>query len=100
MTTASKPRILVVDDDIQIRRALGRVLADRGYEVDQAASGEEAVEKAAAAPPALMVLDLSMPGMSGLDVCRELRSWTGLPIIVLSVNDRSADKVAALDGSG
>lgn len=92
-----KTRVLVVDDDVQIRRALRHVLAARGYDVLLAATGEEAVETAAAEAPELMILDLGLPEMSGLDVCREVRGWSQMPILVLTVNDRSQDKVAALD---
>lgn len=97
LTMSQKTRILVVDDDVQIRRALRQLLAARGYEVDLAATGEEALGMAAASPPGLVVLDLGLPGITGMDVCRELRAWTQVPIIVLSVNDRSVDKVTALD---
>lgn len=89
--------ILVVDDDVQIRRALRHALAARGYDVDLAASGEEALERAAVDPPQMMILDLSLPGISGIEVCRALRTWTALPILVLSVKDRPQDKVMALD---
>ncbi len=90
-------RILVVDDEAQIRRALDSVLAARGYEVSLAESGEEGIVSATHVPPDLVVLDLSLPGMSGLDACRELRRWYAGPILVLSVRDSDADKVSALD---
>lgn len=90
-------RILVVDDETQIRRAIKSILAARGYDVVLASSGEEAVQLAPEAPPDLTILDLSMPGINGLDVCRELRCWTQAPILVLSVHSEVEAKVAALD---
>lgn len=90
-------RLLVVDDDIRIRRALQRAIAARGYDVALAATGEEALALASEAPPDMVILDMALPGISGLDVCRELRTWTQIPILVLSVHDGSDDKVAALD---
>lgn len=97
MSVQLSDRILIVDDDIQIRRALHRALSGSGYPVAVAASGEEALESAAADPPAMIILDLSLPGKSGLDVCRELRGWSKAPILVLSARDRDSDKIAALD---
>lgn len=91
------PRILVVDDDVQIRRALFHALSARDYAVDLAASGEEALERAALNTPDMVVLDLAMPGMDGLETCKELRRWSMVPVLVLSVRDGDADKVAALD---
>jgi two-component system, OmpR family, KDP operon response regulator KdpE len=91
-------RVLVVDDEPQIRRALAINLRARGYQVDLAATGEEALKAAAAAqPPEAVILDLGLPGISGLQVIQGLRGWTQVPIIVLSVREREADKVAALD---
>jgi two-component system, OmpR family, KDP operon response regulator KdpE len=90
-------RVLVVDDEPQIRRALAINLRARGYQVDLAASGEEALKAAAAQPPEAVILDLGLPGISGLQVIQGLRGWTQVPIIVLSVREREADKVAALD---
>jgi len=90
-------RILVVDDEPQILRALGTNLRARGYEVDLARDGETALALAARAHPDLVILDLGLPGIDGTDVIRGLRGWTSVPIIVLSVREREADKVAALD---
>ncbi len=90
-------RILVVDDEPQIRRALRAGLTAQGYDVALAATGEEALDAAAAQPPALVVLDLSLPGQSGLEVCRRLREWSDVPILVLSARDQERDKVDALD---
>ncbi|WP_426571524.1 response regulator [Aquihabitans sp. McL0605] len=90
-------RILVVDDEPQIRRALRTNLAARGYDVDQAATGEEALVQAAAHLPDVVILDLGLPGIDGIAVVEGLRGWTSVPIIVLSVRDAEADKIAALD---
>ncbi len=90
-------RILVVDDEPQILRALATNLRARGYQVDLAPNGEAALALAARAHPDLVILDLGLPGIDGTDVIRGLRGWTSIPIIVLSVREREADKVAALD---
>jgi len=90
-------RVLVVDDEPQILRALGINLRARGYAVDLAPSGEQALELAADHHPDVVVLDLGLPGIDGLDVIRGLRGWSQVPIIVLSVREREADKIAALD---
>jgi two-component system, OmpR family, KDP operon response regulator KdpE len=90
-------RILVVDDEPQIRRTLAINLRARGYQVDLAATGEEALKAAAHQQPDVVVLDLGLPGIDGLQVIHGLRGWTQIPIIVLSVREREADKVAALD---
>jgi two-component system KDP operon response regulator KdpE len=90
-------RILVVDDEPQLLRALATNLKARDYEVDQAATGEAALMLAASHHPDLVVLDLGLPGIDGLEVINGLRGWTTVPIVVLSVREREADKVAALD---
>jgi two-component system, OmpR family, KDP operon response regulator KdpE len=90
-------RILVVDDEEQIRRAVGRALSTRQYVVEMAADGEEALSSARRFDPDLVVLDLNLPGMDGLEVCRQLRTWSQVPILVLSVREEEADKVGALD---
>ena len=90
-------RILVVDDEAQIRKALDVNLRTWGYEIETAATGEEALLAAAAHKPALVLLDLGLPGIDGIEVIRGLRGWTDVPIIVLSARDADADKVAALD---
>ncbi|MGC9974672.1 MAG: response regulator [Gaiellaceae bacterium] len=90
-------RILVVDDERQLLRALATNLRARGYEVDQAATGEAALMLAASHHPDLVVLDLGLPGIDGLEVINGLRGWSSVPIVVLSVREREADKVAALD---
>ena len=90
-------RVLVVDDEPQILRALGINLRARGYDVDLAPSGEAALQLAAHDHPDVVVLDLGLPGIDGIEVIAGLRGWSQVPIIVLSVRDREADKVAALD---
>jgi len=95
--TTDSVRVLVVDDEPQIVRALTTNLRERGYDVDAASSGEDALQRAADRRPDIVVLDLGLPGMDGIDVVRGLRAWTSLPIIVLSVRDGERDKVAALD---
>jgi two-component system KDP operon response regulator KdpE len=90
-------RVLVVDDEPQIRRALATNLEIRGYEVDLAATGEDALRMAGERHPDVVVLDLGLPGIDGLAGDRGLRGWTDVPIIVLSVRESEADKVAALD---
>lgn len=89
--------ILVVDDEREIVRALHRALKAHGYSVHTASSGEEAVEAISALRPDLVLLDLLLPGMSGLEVCRRVRAASNVPIIVLSVKDAERDKVEALD---
>ena len=90
-------RILVVDDEPQILRALATNLRARDYEVDLAATGEEALTIAARKHPDLVIVDLGLPTIDGVDVIRGLRGWTGVPIIVLSVREGEGDKVDALD---
>ncbi len=90
-------RILVVDDEPQILRALGINLTARGYQVDLAATGSRALRVAAHTHPDLVILDLGLPDMDGVEVIRGLRGWTSVPIIVLSVRESESQKVAALD---
>jgi two-component system KDP operon response regulator KdpE len=94
--TAS-PRILVIDDEPQILRALRTILTEKGFTVVAAARGEEGLAQAAAHLPDLIILDLGLPDMGGIEVCSRLREWTDCPIIILSVRDAERDKVAALD---
>jgi two-component system, OmpR family, KDP operon response regulator KdpE len=89
--------ILVVDDEIEIVRSLRRTLTAHGYRVFTASSGEEAVEVTSKRRPDLLLLDLLLPGMSGLEVCRRVRAESNVPIIVLSVKGAERDKVEALD---
>jgi two-component system, OmpR family, KDP operon response regulator KdpE len=90
-------RILVVDDEPQIVRALKVILRGAGYSTDQAESKEEALNAVSVHPPDAMVLDLVLPDGSGVEVCSEVRSWTNLPIIVLSAVGDEREKVRALD---
>ncbi len=90
-------RVLVVDDEPQILRALGINLRARGYEVDLAETGERALALAASTHPDVVVLDLGLPGIDGIEVIRGLRGWSRVPIVVLSVRDAEVSKVAALD---
>jgi len=90
-------RVLVTDDEPQIRRALLTALRGHGYAVETAADGEEALAVLASWLPDALVLDLVMPRRDGLDVLRELRTWSDLPVIVLSARGQEADKVTALD---
>jgi two-component system, OmpR family, KDP operon response regulator KdpE len=89
--------ILVVDDEPQIRRVLRSTLTFRGYELVEAASGEEALELARKVKPDLILLDVNLPGMSGIETCKELRRFTAVPIIMLTVRNAERDKVVALD---
>jgi len=90
-------RILVVDDESQILRALQTSLQGAGYEVEVAATAEEALTSAAAHPPDAVIFDLMLPDGSGIDVCRDFRRWTNVPIVVLSAVGDEHEKVAALD---
>jgi len=91
------PRVLVVDDEPQIRRSLRVALRANGYAVDEAATGEAALDQAASQPPELVILDLGLPDIDGVEVCRRLREWTQLPVIVLSAHGDEEAKVRALD---
>ncbi len=90
-------RILVVDDEPQILRALGINLRARGYDVDLARTGAEGLRLAATHDPDVVILDLGLPGIGGIDVIEGHRGWTAVPIIILSARDAEAAKVAALD---
>jgi len=93
----SAGRILVVDDDPQIRRVLKVTLSGQGYEVDDARNGDAALEKLRESRFDLVLLDINMPGMGGLEACRAIRSGSEIAIIMLTVRDDEADIVAALD---
>ena len=93
----SAGRILVVDDEPQIRRVMRTALTGTGYEVEDAKTGEEALEKVRKFRPDLVVLDVNMPGMGGFAACRAIRNDTNIAIIMLTVRNSEADKVGALD---
>jgi len=94
---SSQPHVLVIDDEPQILRALRTILSANQFQVSTASRGEEGLALAAAQPPDLIILDLSLPDIDGVEVCSRLREWTQVPIIVLSVRDSERDKVNALD---
>ena len=94
MSTAN---ILVVDDEPQIRRVLRSTLSFRGYTISEATSGEEALELVPKLKPDLILLDVNLPGISGVDTCREIRRSSDAPIIMLTVRNAERDKVVALD---
>jgi len=96
-TTPPKTKVLVIDDEPQILRALRINLSVRGYEVTTAATGAAALRAAAEHKPDVIVLDLGLPDMSGIEVLQGLRGWLTAPVIVLSARTDSADKVGALD---
>jgi two-component system KDP operon response regulator KdpE len=89
--------VLIVDDEAQIRRVVRTTLTSQGYAVLEAKSGEEALEKIRSDHPSLILLDVNMPGISGLDACREIRQSSDIPIIMLTVRNTERDKVQALD---
>src|SRR5512132_4303432 len=93
----SPPRVLVVDDEPQFRRALRLVLRANGYEVSEAATGEAALDALAVESFDLLILDLMLPDMDGVEVCRRVREWSTLPIVVLSAIGDEVSKVRALD---
>ena len=93
----SDATILVVDDEPQLRRVMRATLSDLGYLVIEAKSGEEAIETLRRETPDLILLDLNMPGMGGLEACRAIRSGSDVPIIVLTVRNAEQDKVQMLD---
>jgi two-component system KDP operon response regulator KdpE len=91
------PHILIIDDEAQIQRALRTILTENQFQVSTASRGEEGLAFAAANEPDLIILDLGLPDMDGVEVCRRLREWTQTPVIILSVRDSERQKVAALD---
>ena len=90
-------QILVVDDEPQMQQLLRLALAGRGYEVHVAADGEAALDLAVTTQPDIIILDLGLPTMDGLEVCRRIRAWSQTPILVLSAREGAHDKVEALD---
>lgn len=95
--SAAGANVLVVDDELQILRGLRVVLRNAGFNVQAAATKQEALDAVSVRPPDVMVLDLILPDGSGVDVCREVRTWSSLPIIVLSAVGDEREKVRALD---
>jgi two-component system response regulator RegX3 len=95
----SSGRILVADDEPSVRESVGYALAQEGFDVDVAADGDEATTKVSgdAVPYDLLILDIMMPGPSGLDICRDVRSRSAVPIIVLTAKDAEVDKVVGLE---
>jgi two-component system KDP operon response regulator KdpE len=93
----SGAKILVVDDDLQIRRVMRKMLVAQGYSVNDARSGEEALEVLRRGRHDLVLLDLAMPGMGGLEACRAIRAGWDLAIVILSVRDLEKEKIGALD---
>jgi two-component system, OmpR family, KDP operon response regulator KdpE len=89
--------ILVVDDEPQIRRVMLTTLSSHGYSVVEARSGEEALQKVRSERPGLILLDVNLPGISGVEVCREIRGSSDVPIIMLTIRNTERDKVQALD---
>ena len=94
---AQKPVALVIDDEPQMRRLLGIVLEADGYRVFEAATGQDGLVQAATRRPDVVLLDLGLPDMEGVDVLKRLREWSRTPVLVLSVRERDEDKIAALD---
>lgn len=94
---SNAPHILVIDDEPQILRAMRTILTEKKFKVTTASRGEEGLTLAATTEPDLVILDLGLPDMDGVEVCTRLREWTQIPIIILSVRDSERDKVAALD---
>ena len=93
----SNEKVLIVDDEQSIRLFLNLTLTSQGYETIEAVSGKEALTKAAAQKPDIVILDLGLPDIDGTEVTRLLREWTQIPIIILSVRGSEKDKIAALD---
>jgi two-component system, OmpR family, KDP operon response regulator KdpE len=89
-------KVLVVDDEAQMRRVLRASLMVHGYDVVEASSGEEALEALNDEPCDLILLDLNLPGIDGVDTCRAIRSTSGVPVIVVSIRDSDKDRAAAL----
>ena len=93
----SRSRILVVDDDATVSEVVARYLERDGYVVETVADGRVALERALADPPDLVVLDLMLPGMDGLDVCRRLRALAPVPIVILTARGQEADRIVGLE---
>lgn len=92
-----KTKVLIVDDEHAIRRFLRTALGAHGYEVHEAATGEDAIMQTINVRPDLIILDLGLPGIDGIEVTRRIREWSQTPIVILSVRERDTDKIEALD---
>ncbi len=95
--TKAAPIVLVIDDEPQIRRLLRVTLEANGYEVFDAATGQDGIAQAAQCRPEIILLDLGLPDLDGVEVLKRIREWSRVPVIILSVRDRENDKIAALD---
>jgi two-component system KDP operon response regulator KdpE len=98
MSSSNGPSALIIDDEPQMRRLLDTILRADGYRVSEAATGEEGLVAAAQKQPDVVLLDLGLPELNGLEVLRRLREWSRVPVLILSVRDAEDQKVAALDG--
>lgn len=97
MSDTTGAQVLIIDDETQIRRFLKITLEANGYHVYETTSGEESIVRTAQLRPDLVILDMSLPDLDGLEVLKRLREWTQVPVIILSVRDSDTDKVRALD---
>jgi two-component system KDP operon response regulator KdpE len=90
-------RIMIIDDEPQMRRLLHVALTAHGYEIREAETGREGIDQTSVFHPDLIILDLSLPDLDGIEVIKQLREWTQTPVIILSVREQEGDKIAALD---
>ena len=97
METKTGARILIIDDEKQIRRLLNVSLTGHGYRLEEAESGLDGLNKAVVFRPDLIILDLGLPDLDGLEIIRQLREWSKIPVIILSVREQENDKITALD---
>ena len=97
MVTAHAPTVLVIEDEAPVRHFLRTTLASHGFQVFEARTGQEGIAQAVARNPEIILLDLGLPDLDGLEVTRQLREWSSVPVIVISARDQEPDKVAALD---
>ena len=95
--TSTGPLILIIEDEAPIRRFLRASLAEQGYRFDEAETAREGIQLAVSQPPDLIILDLGLPDQNGLDVLRQIRDWSSVPIIIVSARGQERDKVLALD---
>jgi two-component system KDP operon response regulator KdpE len=95
--TANSPRVLLVEDESPLRKFLAASLASAGYQLDEARTGREALQRASQHPPDLVILDLGLPDLDGQEVLKQLREWLVAPIVILSARDQEQQKITALD---